>query len=285
MNTWEMERALPLHSSPGYLDGEDPHRKASSQVDWRHLDYACESEPTKTGAEAEIPPFSIASCRSSIGSLPIAGITKLQCSRSLSRTSPNSLSPVTPWSTGQSSFFSTASPPDQVKCYSTSQQAACSKVISPCLTPIKENDCVSDSEITTLSPVAFTASVATVEKAAAIKTFFEVFYEEILSRKWSPRTIRRKDLERCLQKLPISERMWYREEWIVAERSNTREDRVFKTKSLNRRTNKTAGIEWQAIRVLGKGSFGMVNLVADRHRAESNVATTSSARSSTNNDA
>ena len=110
-------------------------------------------------------------------------------------------------------------------------------------------------------------SVATVEKAAAAKIFFEAHFNQLLATKISPRSMRRRQLERKIfaMALPNEQRQYRRQRWYVAESHHLRQTRVMKSKTIARQNIKGVHISnYDIVRVLGKGSFGVVRLVREK---------------------
>lgn len=110
-------------------------------------------------------------------------------------------------------------------------------------------------------------SITTVENAVAAKVFFESHFNSILGTKATPRATRKRDLERKLFALALSDeqRQQSREEWYRSESNHLRQTRVLKSKSLLRQKTKGVHISnYDIVRVLGKGSFGVVRLVRER---------------------
>lgn len=110
-------------------------------------------------------------------------------------------------------------------------------------------------------------SIATVEKAAAAKIFFESHFNQLLSTKVSPRSVRRRQLERQIfaMALPNEQRQHKRQRWYVAETHHLRQIRVLKSKTIARQSIKGVHISnYDIVRVLGKGSFGVVRLVREK---------------------
>lgn len=129
------------------------------------------------------------------------------------------------------------------------------------------------------APRLLKPSVATAEKAAAARIFFEAHFNQLLSTNISPRSMRRRKLERKIfaMALPIEQRQYKRQRWYVAESHHLRQTRVMKSKTLARQNVKGVHISnYDIVRVLGKGSFGVVRLV----REKSDNATNSSGDSS-----
>jgi serine/threonine protein kinase len=110
-------------------------------------------------------------------------------------------------------------------------------------------------------------SIATAENAAAAKIFFESHFDCMLGTKVSPRSMRRRNMERKLNALavPCEQRHLKRREWNQAETNHLRQTRVLKSKTLIRRKTKAVHISnYDIVRVLGKGSFGVVRLVREK---------------------
>lgn len=113
-------------------------------------------------------------------------------------------------------------------------------------------------------------SLATMEKVASVKAFFETYYSEHLRRPSSQRTIRRRRLRSNLHQSSVtaSEQEQLFGQLQQAESSHLRHLRVLKTNAYARHNTRDVGIAgFHEIRVLGKGSFGVVKLVTDTDRA------------------
>lgn len=138
-----------------------------------------------------------------------------------------------------------------------------SRVRDKSLTPIEE------------TPVEVTPTVITVETTANAKIFFETHFNLILSGQLTPRSLRRHDLELRLQAGRISAEQCQHERaiWASKESEHLRRDRVLKSK-----TNEilgSAGVAvagYEVVRVLGKGSFGVVRLVREKEMVEDNLS-------------
>ncbi|KAJ9659006.1 hypothetical protein H2201_007528 [Coniosporium apollinis] len=127
-------------------------------------------------------------------------------------------------------------------------------------------------------PLPVRPSISTVETTAAAKIFFEMHFNGILSAT-SPRSLRRRDLEQRLSELGLSnnERQQVRQEWLLAESEHLRQTRVLKTKSMQRNASKGVSIAgYELVRVLGKGSFGVVSLVTEMKQEPQDIAASSS---------
>lgn len=114
-------------------------------------------------------------------------------------------------------------------------------------------------------------TIATVETAAAAKSFLEMHFNALLFEQASPRTLRRHRLERDLCDLRVSHdvRVRARRQWLRAESDHLRQMRALKTSSIDRHSVKGISIAgYDVVRVLGKGSFGIVRLVTERSQAK-----------------
>lgn len=117
------------------------------------------------------------------------------------------------------------------------------------------------------APRLIKPSVVTVETAAAAKIFFEAHFNQLFATKVSPRSMRRRQLERKIfaMALPNEQRQYKRQRWYVAESHHLRQTRVMKSKSIARQNIKGVHISnYDIVRVLGKGSFGVVRLVREK---------------------
>lgn len=114
-------------------------------------------------------------------------------------------------------------------------------------------------------------SIATVENAASAKCALELHFNNLIMSGSSPRSLRRKKFEQRMRDLgmPHDERLSTRELWIKSESDHLRQMRVLKSSSLARCETKGISIAgFEKIRVLGKGSFGVVRLVTERPRPD-----------------
>ncbi|TLD20287.1 hypothetical protein PspLS_08499 [Pyricularia sp. CBS 133598] len=121
-------------------------------------------------------------------------------------------------------------------------------------------------------------TIATVEKVVAAKIYLETFYDELLSRP-TPRNKRLQVLEGNLHRdAQEVRRKLYEAGFCRAESDYLREMRVMKARSiraLNPPTvSNSTGIpavcenDYDVLKILGKGSFGVVRLVRDRREAQ-----------------
>jgi hypothetical protein len=124
-------------------------------------------------------------------------------------------------------------------------------------------------------------SVATIENAASAKVFFESHFNQLLTTKVSPRSMRQRNLERKLftMALPNEQRQNKRRQWLVAESQHLRQTRVMKSQTLIRRNIKGVHVSnYDIVRVLGKGSFGVVRLVREKSEHDSSASGSESRR-------
>lgn len=123
------------------------------------------------------------------------------------------------------------------------------------LTPIQEQ------EILFIKP-----TVRTVETTANAKIFFETHFSPILSGQATPRNLRLQELERRLdsETLSLEQKMLQRQTWLRRESDHLRQTRALHSQEGNsRRGIAVAG--YDVVRVLGRGSFGVVRLVREKN--------------------
>lgn len=135
------------------------------------------------------------------------------------------------------------------------------------LTPIQE------------APLVVTPTVATVETTANAKVFFETHFNSLLAGNATPRSIRRKDLEARLEALsmPEEQRQQERLAWAIYESEHLRQTRVLKGKAHDMAKGSGVAVAgYEVVRILGKGSFGVVRLVREKDDLLNNPAPMSS---------
>jgi protein-serine/threonine kinase len=111
------------------------------------------------------------------------------------------------------------------------------------------------------------AAVITVEKAAAAKIFFECHYNELFSNIVTPRSLRRRELEGALYEdvaLSPSEKEAQRRAWASRESNHLREIRTMKSRTRTTECCDQMASMYEVVKVLGKGSFGVVRLVREK---------------------
>ncbi|RDW93768.1 serine/threonine-protein kinase [Aspergillus mulundensis] len=122
-----------------------------------------------------------------------------------------------------------------------------------------------------LSPVKETPvispSILTAEAAANAKVFFETYFHTLYSGV-DDRTQRQLELDHYILSLPLSpeEKTKVKKQWVAQEREYLRQCRVLKSRSHGQssrdETPSLAGFE--VIKILGRGSFGVVRLVKEK---------------------
>lgn len=110
-------------------------------------------------------------------------------------------------------------------------------------------------------------SIGVIEKVAATKVFFETLYNSKEFSDVTPRSLRRRKMERALYEaadLAPSSKADQRRSFYRTESDHLRQLRVMKSRRTQ--TSGTSGdlSGFETIRVLGKGSFGVVRLVRER---------------------
>ena len=116
-------------------------------------------------------------------------------------------------------------------------------------------------------PLTVIPTVFTVETTANAKIFFETHFNALLAGHASPRTLRRRGFELHVDSLSLSEEQRQHEfaVWAMAESEHLRQVRILKSKSNT--MNRGSGVAvagYEVIRILGKGSFGVVRLVREK---------------------
>ena len=115
-------------------------------------------------------------------------------------------------------------------------------------------------------------AVITVEKAAAAKVFFECHYNGLTSIALTPRSLRRQQLEKILYEDTTCtqiEKDEKRKLLARMESEHLRETRIMKGhRSTALRGNDITTSKYEVVKVLGKGSFGVVRLVREKAEQE-----------------
>ncbi|KAK8049746.1 kinase domain containing protein [Apiospora phragmitis] len=134
---------------------------------------------------------------------------------------------------------------------------------------------IDSSPDSTLEPIEETAldqlnpTVLTVEKASAAKIYLETYFNEVLTKN-SPRHLRLQLLEADLwgrrEELSPPEKDYRRRMFYKQETDHMRETRVLKAKSTSvmRGLHNELADNYQVLKILGKGSFGVVRLVKEK---------------------
>ncbi|EEH47632.2 AGC/NDR/NDR protein kinase [Paracoccidioides brasiliensis Pb18] len=129
-------------------------------------------------------------------------------------------------------------------------------------------------------------SILTVEATATAKIYFETHFSSIFSGD-SPRAQRYRELEEKLYSLPLTseERAKTRQAWNRQESEYLRQDRVLKTRCNFLRNGESVLIAgYEVIKVLGKGSFGVVRLVKEKSMDSHKTAVADAGRATPRSD-
>lgn len=137
-----------------------------------------------------------------------------------------------------------------------------------------------------LSPIAEAdahprVTIATIEAAAITKIFFETHFNRILFGP-RPRSLRRKEFVTKLNGigLPVESRERGLRLWHRHQSDQLRQERVLGTQGSEQKSRLGLSVTgYEAIRVLGKGSFGVVRLVRETHNSGKKLESTSKTRS------
>ncbi|KKK12347.1 hypothetical protein P175DRAFT_0557369 [Aspergillus ochraceoroseus IBT 24754] len=109
-------------------------------------------------------------------------------------------------------------------------------------------------------------SILTVEAAANAKVFFETYFNTLYSGV-DGRTQRRYELDQYIISLPLTpeEKIRVKKQWMAQEREYLRQCRVLKSRSHSSPHQETPSLAgFEVIKVLGRGSFGVVRLVREK---------------------
>lgn len=123
------------------------------------------------------------------------------------------------------------------------------------LTPIQE------------SPQVASPTIVTVETTANAKIFFETYFDSLFANPVTPRCLRRQELEERLRNEPLTAEQRQREYqlWANQESEQLRQTRVLKSRSDSVSGHLGVAVAgFEVVRVLGKGSFGVVRLVREK---------------------
>ncbi|KAL5359386.1 kinase-like domain-containing protein [Aspergillus floccosus] len=148
---------------------------------------------------------------------------------------------------------------------------------APTKPPVEEHDghepqriSLSQDEKRRERPPDTVSSIVTVENTANAKVFFEKYFDAVYSGA-DPRTQRQRELEEYLYALPLGpeerSRVW--RNWIVQEREYLRQCRVLNACSRGSHLHNPTMAGFEIIKVLGRGSFGVVRLVREKSQTSS----------------
>ncbi|KAH2181741.1 hypothetical protein KXW37_001448 [Aspergillus fumigatus] len=96
--------------------------------------------------------------------------------------------------------------------------------------------------------------------------FFETYFNTVFHT-GDPRLERRIELERCMHKSPLApeEKARARKNWLDQETEHLRQYRLLKSRPHRARRNETVALAgYEVVKVLGRGSFGVVRLVKEK---------------------
>jgi hypothetical protein len=201
-----------------------------------------------------------------------------------SSSNSNSQSGLSPNSTGKTSMDSKSNPSSSGKDRDHNESAEKKQQHDTQTIRSRRNPFRTQSSMeTSLAPIretAFdsaTATILTVEKAAAAKIYFETYFNTLWSSEPNPREKRREKLEKDItqriadENCTPEEQRRMRRDFHVRESQHLRETRVLKGRSIlttaaGRESPKTSAVEddYEVLKILGKGSFGVVRLVKER---------------------
>ncbi|KAI9792745.1 MAG: hypothetical protein M1833_001026 [Piccolia ochrophora] len=119
-------------------------------------------------------------------------------------------------------------------------------------------------------PVFILPTIVTIETTAAAKIFFETHFNGLFTGSAGPRTVRRRRLEQQLSSEPLTseQRERARRQWVRRESEHLRQTRTLKVKTANVPSGLGISVAgYEVVKVLGKGSFGVVRLVRERRAA------------------
>ena len=113
-------------------------------------------------------------------------------------------------------------------------------------------------------------SIATVEATATAKIFFETHFNKVLCRT-SPQSTRQDDFEERLLQLNLPRNLEDKARRVYSRHSSDtlRQSRLLNTALLPGRSSKSIAVGgFEVIKILGKGSFGVVRLVKERYNSD-----------------
>ena len=125
----------------------------------------------------------------------------------------------------------------------------------------------SSGPLTPVSETRSSPSIATVETTATAKIFFETHFNGLLEEKMTPRDSRFQELKALVEakQLTPEEEIKVFAVWARQESEYLRQNRVLKTKALSNRHKSISVAGYEVVRILGKGSFGVVRLVKEKN--------------------
>jgi len=187
----------------------------------------------------------------------------------------NSMSPASQASTAPTSILSNLSSPhsksseikptpDHTMLKSSSFHPGCAE--ETLLPPVEESLPKFITIPVQETSISGNISVATVEKTAIAKIYMEIHFNNVVHEAAANRAVRRKKFEQSIVTVPMTdeERLMAWTSWKQAETDHLRQMRALKATTLIRQDIKGISIAgYEPVRVLGKGSFGVVRLVTE----------------------
>jgi serine/threonine protein kinase len=130
----------------------------------------------------------------------------------------------------------------------------------PSISEINEAASHSDTNTITILP-----SIKTVEATSAAKIYLELYFNSIF-RSRDPRQQRQLELEQHIYAYDLTpeERLMTRHNWVLRENDYLRQCRVLRSNRYSTQSESAITVAgYKAIKILGKGSFGVVRLVRE----------------------
>lgn len=196
-----------------------------------------------------------------------------------SSSNSNSQSGISPNSTGKTSMDSKSNPSSSGKDRDYNEQQPDAQTIRNRRNPFRTQSSM-ETSLAPIKETAFdsaTATILTVEKAAAAKIYFETYFNTLWSSELPPREKRRERLEKDLQErianegCTIEEQQRMRRDFYDRESQHLRGTRVLKGRSIlataaEKGSPRANAVEddYEVLKILGKGSFGVVRLVKEK---------------------
>lgn len=113
-------------------------------------------------------------------------------------------------------------------------------------------------------------SIVTAEAASVAKIYFELYFNSLFQNA-NPRSRRQRELEQHIYAFQLTEeeQLRTRQNWILQENEYLRDCRVLETNVRCTKTEKSISIAgYEIVKFLGKGSFGVVQLVREKPRSQ-----------------
>ena len=224
--------------------------------------------------------------RPSVKSIQLEAVLALTASPTVNLSQPNSSDPSTPptsgsgntapqnkQSTGKTSISSDVASAHSVKARVPSDLT----VAQPKGTLMSRDNNINNklAQINEMDTVML-PSIVTVETTATAKIFLETYFSSLYAKEGDARARRRRELEQSLNSKPLSreERLEELCRWTKSETHYLRRLRVMKACALASTPGKNLSIAgYELVKILGKGSFGVVRLVREKSSRGSDAST------------